>query len=102
MFRGHVSGPGGRGEFHFVKGGVRVSCEGTLVLVQCSLDGSKAWNAASRWEWRDYRVMGVNVPAPVAEGVGLRVGGGPTNVDRTGRQGWPLGSDVVATMLSKE
>ena len=44
----------------------------------------------------------VSVPTPVAEGVGVRVGGGPTNVDRTGRQGWPLGNDVVATMLSRK
>jgi len=39
MFRGKVSGPGGRREFHFVKGGVRVPCEGNLVWVQCSLTG---------------------------------------------------------------
>jgi hypothetical protein len=43
---------------------------------------------------------GVSVLHPVAEGVGVRAGGGPTNVDRTGRLGWPLGSDLVATMLS--
>ena len=42
---------------------------------------------------------GVSVPSPVAEGVGARVKGGPTNVDRTGCQGWPLGSDVVAALL---
>ncbi len=28
---------------------------------------------------------GVSVPSPVAEGVGVRVGGGPTNFDQTGR-----------------
>ena len=45
-------------------------------------------------------VWGTCGSVPVGEGESM-VEGGPTYVDRSGRQGWPLVSDVVAVTLSK-